>query len=92
MFTGEFSNAITDCQKYLVGGYVTPYDPGTNDETCKYDIALAFKETHIYISVFTTETSPTTLQTMFSFSGTSSWLSSTLTRLDPVEWDGSCGQ
>ena len=35
VFTGEFSNAITDCQKYLNGGYMTPYDPETNDDTCR---------------------------------------------------------
>jgi len=36
VFTGEFSNAITDCQKYLNGGYMTPYDPETNDDTCRF--------------------------------------------------------
>ena len=35
VFTGEFSNAVTDCQKYLNGGYMTPYNPGTNDDTCR---------------------------------------------------------
>ena len=35
VFTGEFSCAITECQKYLQGGYETPYNPGTSDETCK---------------------------------------------------------
>ena len=28
--------AVTDCQKYLQGGLVTPYDPVTNNETCQY--------------------------------------------------------
>ena len=36
MITGEFSLAVTDCQKYLQGGYTTPYDPVTNNETCQY--------------------------------------------------------
>jgi len=36
VFTGEFSNAVTDCQKYLNGGYMTPYNPGTADDTCRY--------------------------------------------------------
>ena len=34
--SGEFSMAVTDCQKYLQGGLVTPYDPVTNNETCQY--------------------------------------------------------
>ncbi len=35
-FTGEWSLAITDCQEYLNGGYVTPYDPPlASDETCE---------------------------------------------------------
>jgi len=33
---GEFSLAITDCQKYLQGGLVTPYDPQSSDKTCEY--------------------------------------------------------
>jgi len=34
---GEFSLAITDCQEYLQGGFVTPYDPvQSSDETCSY--------------------------------------------------------
>lgn len=37
VFTGEFSLAITDCQKYLQGGFVTPYDPpDSSDEACSY--------------------------------------------------------
>ena len=36
MITGEFSLAVTDCQKYLQGGYTTPYDPVTNNQTCQY--------------------------------------------------------
>ena len=36
MITGEFSLAVTDCQKYLQGGYSTPYDPVTNNQTCQY--------------------------------------------------------
>jgi len=37
VFTGEFSLAVTDCQKYLQGGFVTPYDPpGSSDEACQY--------------------------------------------------------
>ena len=32
--TGEFSTAITECQKYLQGGYVTPYDPFNPPEIC----------------------------------------------------------
>ena len=36
VFTGEFSLAVTDCQKYLQGGFVTPYDPpGSSDEACE---------------------------------------------------------
>jgi len=31
VFTGEFSCAATECQKYLSGGYNTPYEPGLND-------------------------------------------------------------
>ena len=34
VFTGEFSMAATECQKYLSGGYMTPYQPGLND-VCK---------------------------------------------------------
>jgi len=33
---GEFSLAVTDCQKYLQGGYVTPYNPQSSDQTCRY--------------------------------------------------------
>ena len=36
VITGEFSLAVTDCQKYLQGGFVTPYDPVTNNQTCQY--------------------------------------------------------
>jgi len=36
VFTGEWCVAVTECQKYLQGGYVTPYVPGTNEETCRY--------------------------------------------------------
>jgi len=37
VFTGEFSLAITDCQEYLQGGFVTPYDPAdSSDEACSY--------------------------------------------------------
>jgi len=37
VFTGEFSLAVTDCQKYLQGGFVTPYDPpSSSDEACRY--------------------------------------------------------
>ena len=36
VLTGEFSLAVTDCQKYLQGGLVTPYDPVTNNQTCQY--------------------------------------------------------
>ena len=36
VITGEFSMAVTDCQKYLQGGYTTPYDPVTNNQTCQY--------------------------------------------------------
>ena len=35
VFTGEFSMAATECQKYLQGGYNTPYEPGLNP-ICKY--------------------------------------------------------
>merc|ERR1711915_154368 len=35
-FTGEFSLAVTDCQKYLTGGYRTPYDPQASDTACQY--------------------------------------------------------
>ena len=38
VITGEFSAAITECQKYLQGGYVTPYDPFTPDDTCRYNL------------------------------------------------------
>eukprot|EP00091_Calanus_sinicus_P018545 TRINITY_DN4273_c0_g1_i3.p1 TRINITY_DN4273_c0_g1~~TRINITY_DN4273_c0_g1_i3.p1 ORF type:complete len:455 (-),score=140.35 TRINITY_DN4273_c0_g1_i3:20-1384(-) len=37
VFTGEFSLAVTDCQEYLQGGFVTPYDPvDSSDEACSY--------------------------------------------------------
>merc|ERR1711970_478837 len=36
-FCGEFSLAVTDCQKYLNGGYSTPYIPPLASETaCQY--------------------------------------------------------
>ena len=35
-FTGEWSLAVTDCQKYLDGGYADPYDPVASDSTCAY--------------------------------------------------------
>ena len=35
-FTGEFSLAVTDCQKYLAGGFVTPYNPSASDTACQY--------------------------------------------------------
>ena len=35
VFTGEFSLAVTECQKYLQGGYTTPYQPGNSEETCQ---------------------------------------------------------
>merc|ERR1711936_175875 len=36
-FCGEFSLAVTDCQKYLNGGYTTPYIPPLASETaCQY--------------------------------------------------------
>ena len=35
-FVGEWSLAVTDCQKYLDGGYATPYDPVASDSTCDY--------------------------------------------------------
>jgi len=36
-WSGEFSLAITDCQKYLQGGFVTPYvPPQSSEETCNY--------------------------------------------------------
>jgi len=35
--TGEFSLAVTDCQKYLDGGYADPYvAPAASAETCAY--------------------------------------------------------
>ena len=27
LFVGEFSLEVTDCQKYLAGGYAEPYEP-----------------------------------------------------------------
>jgi len=35
VFTGEFCMAATECQKYLQGGYNTPYEPGLNP-ICRY--------------------------------------------------------
>ena len=36
-FTGEFSLAVTECQKYIQGGYNDPYIPAyATEETCKY--------------------------------------------------------
>ena len=35
-FTGEWSLAVTDCQKYLDGGYANPYDPVAINSTCEY--------------------------------------------------------
>jgi len=35
-WAGEFSLAITDCQEYLQGGFVTPYDPSSSEATCRY--------------------------------------------------------
>lgn len=36
-FTGEFSLEVTDCQKYLDGGYAEPYvPPNASPETCAY--------------------------------------------------------
>ena len=36
-FTGEFSLAVTDCQKYIQGGYNDPYiAPYASEDTCKY--------------------------------------------------------
>ena len=36
-FTGEFSLAVTDCQKYIQGGYNDPYIPVyASEESCKY--------------------------------------------------------
>ena len=35
--TGEFSLAVTDCQKYLNGGFADPYvPPDAKPETCAY--------------------------------------------------------
>jgi len=50
VFTGEFSLAVTDCQEYLQGGFVTPYDPpDSSDKTCGYyngDLA-SYDEGHL---------------------------------------------
>ena len=35
-FTGEWSLAVTDCQKYLDGGYADPYVPVAKPSTCAY--------------------------------------------------------
>jgi len=36
-WSGEFSLAVTDCQKYLQGGFITPYvPPQSSEETCNY--------------------------------------------------------
>lgn len=35
-FNGEFSLAVTDCQKYLNGGIAFPYNPEASDAACKY--------------------------------------------------------
>ena len=34
-FTGEFSLAVTDCQLYLQGGFVTPYTPAASEAACR---------------------------------------------------------
>ena len=40
-WTGEFSLATTDCQEYLQGGFVTPYDPPqSSDRVCRSDCVL----------------------------------------------------
>jgi len=37
LFVGEFSLEVTDCQKYLDGGYAEPYvPPNSSEETCAY--------------------------------------------------------
>ena len=36
-FTGEWSLAVCDCQKYLAGGYANPYiPPDAAESTCEY--------------------------------------------------------
>ena len=36
-FTGEFSLAVTDCQKYIQGGYNDPYTPDyASEEACQF--------------------------------------------------------
>ncbi len=35
-FVGEWSLAVQDCQKYLDGGYMTPYVPAASEATCEY--------------------------------------------------------
>ena len=51
IITGEFSTAITDCQKYLQGGYVTPYDPpGSSESACRQTLIL--HEINLFIIEF----------------------------------------
>ena len=43
-FVGEWSLAVTSCQKYLDGGYATPYvSPDASDETCAVFLTIFFK-------------------------------------------------
>ena len=36
LFVGEFSLEVTDCQKYLDGGYAEPYVPPSEYFSCNY--------------------------------------------------------
>ena len=63
VFTGEFSMAATECQKYLQGGYNTPYEPGLNP-ICRYDISTVHIVFYTINTDITMETFPTMTKLM----------------------------